>query len=810
MQDFLFDLRYGARMLLKKPGFTLATVLTLALGIGSNTAIFSTVNALLLRPFTFPQLDQLVLIQARSANGDLSETRLALAEFLDLRSNTRVFEQIAAYRFWNFNFDLTGTGEPEGIEGYLVSPNFFDLLGVRPTLGSGFLPENEEPGRNNVVLLSYGLWQQKFGADPEVVGKAFQINGRRFTISGVMPKEFRYPLGGEMWAPLPITPGDREQHTQTFLLALGRIKPGSGVKQAQAELDQFAARWAKEYPRNNTGRTLSQSLVRQEQYKFSLPLFLMLQAAAGFVLLLAGANVASLLLARAIEREKEIAVRTALGASRWRLLRLFVCESTLIALVAAVVAAAVSFWGVDVIRTSMPAGVAKWVAGWSQIRVDARVLSFTLALAVFVGILFAVFTASRMSRREWSNSLREGGATGGPGRHRVLGALVVMEMTAALVLLVGAGLMAKGFIHLADAFSGLEPASVVKMEIALPHSVYADDQKIGGFLEWLLKDASVIPGVQLVAVSDNIPANNADDSKGVFSIAGRPALAASDLPSTDYQSVSPAFFRLLHIPVVRGRVFGNQDGSNAQRVGVINETMARRFWPKDDPIGRQLKLGASDSDSPWLTIVGIVGDVKQNWWDPQPRPTLYLPYLQAPQSYVDLVARTSANGTGIAAAIRSHILRQNPLIAAKEIQMMDAAIADSIAPIHIIGTLMIVFGVLALVLAAVGVYGILAHSVAERTHEIGIRMALGAQPRSVLGLILRHALKLAGIGLAIGLPIAFGLSRVMASQLFGIVALNPSILAGIVLVLIVVAALAGLVPAWRASRVDPMIALRME
>jgi putative ABC transport system permease protein len=551
--------------------------------------------------------------------------------------------------------------------------------------------------------------------------------------------------------------------------------------------------------------------LRKELYLFTLPLFLLLQAAAGFVLLLACANLANLLFARIIGRQKEIAVRTALGADRRRLARLFVTETLLLACLAGVAAIVVSFWSVKLLRTSISPGWTMWVPGWDGIQVDRTVLGFTILLAALVGVLFGLATALHAGRVDPYNTLKEAGRSpllGGRGKLR--SALVVAQVMFALVLLVCAGLTTEGFMGLASVYQGFEPANVLRLEIGLPEKSYPDNAKITGFYERVLHDATALPGASAAALIRNSPASNVDNETTFFTIAGRPALKTSETSAADLQVSSPDYFRALRVPLVAGRVYSEADNGDAARVAVISRSMSRRFWPEGDELGQRIKLGAADSGEPWMTVVGVVEDVRQNWWNPVARPTIYEPLLQAPRRGMVFLLRASSIPTSYAASVREMIRQIDAEAAITDVNTLETEIADSIAIVRILGALMGVFGGVALVLSSVGVYGVLAESVARQTPEIGIRMALGAEPREVMKLVLGQALRLTGMGLAIGLPVAFAISRAMASLIFGIVRVNLGVLTGFTVLLVIVSLLTGYLPARRAMRVDPMVALRCE
>jgi putative ABC transport system permease protein len=804
------DLRFGLRTLRKSPGFTIVSVLTLALGIGANTAIFSMVNALLLHPYNFHNLDALVRVwEDRGIDEGYDARYIAPADAEDLRSANGVFEGMTTYNMQSFGLGAEGNVQP--ILGSRVSSNFFDVLAVTPAAGRLFSAAEEQPGADLVAIVSYGAWQRRFGGDARILGKPLSLNGRSFIIVGIMPKDFDYPVPVELWVPLALTPAEKADRTQLSLSALARLKPGVSVAQAGAVLSSFSRRLEQEYPKTNAGRATTLLQLRKELYMFTLPLFLLLQAAAGFVLLLACANLANLAFARMIGRQREIALRAALGAGRARLGQLFISETLLYSCAAGVVAMVASFASVRALRTSIPAGWTKWVPGWDGIRVDGNVLAFTILAALGVGLFLGLAVVVHTSRVEPNKTLKETGTgTVTRTKRRVRNALVVAQVMFALILLVCAGLTIQGFVRLANVYQGFEPASVLRIEISLPQKVYTDNVKVTSFYQQVLRGAASLSGVQRASLVTNPPASNVDSETTLFSIEGQAAVKASEVPSADLQIASPDYFATLKISTIAWRVFSDADGADAARVVVISSGMASRFWPKGDALGHRIRLGALDSTEPWLTVVGVAGDVRQNWWNPVTRPVIYEPFAQAPQRSMTLLMRTTANPTSYVSAMRDVVRGIDPGIALRGVNTLEEEIADSIAIVRIMGILMGVFGLVALALSSIGVYGVLSESVAQRTHEIGIRLALGANPRDLMKLILGEALKLTGIGLLIAVPCAVAISRAMASLIFGVVSVDFAILSGFTALLIVVALGAAYFPARRAMRVDPMISLRYE
>jgi putative ABC transport system permease protein len=551
--------------------------------------------------------------------------------------------------------------------------------------------------------------------------------------------------------------------------------------------------------------------LRKELYVFTLPLFLLLQAAAGFVLLLACANLANLVFARMIGRQREIALRSALGAGRGRLGQLFLSETLLYSMAAGVVAITASFASVRMLRASIPAGWTKWVPGWDGIRVDGNVLAVTILVALGTGLVLGFATVLHATHLELNNTLKETGAGSVTrAKRRVRSALVVTQVMFAFVLLVCAGLTIQGFARLARVYQGFEPASVLRVEISLPEKGYPDTVRITNFYQQLLRGTASLPGVQHASLITNPPASNVDSETTFFNIEGQPALKAGEAPSADLQIATPDFFATLKILLVSGRFFSEADSANAARVVVISRGMAERFWPGADPVGHRIKLGTADSAEPWVTIAGVVGDVRQNWWNPTTRPVIYKPFAQSAPRSMTLLLRTATNPTSYVSGIREVTRRIDPGIALRGVATLQEEVSDSIAIVRIMGILMGIFGLVALVLSSVGVYGVLSESVAQRTREIGIRLALGAETDALMKLILGHALKLTAIGLAIALPVSFAISRAMTSLIFGIVSMDVTILAGFTALLFLVALGAGYLPARRALRIDPMVALRYE
>jgi putative ABC transport system permease protein len=805
----LRDICYSLRALAKSPGFTLVVVVSLAIGIGASSAVFSVVNSLLLRPYNFQSLDRLVLIKEASPGRDPDDARFAPADFYDLLGETKAFESLATFRF--HGFELTGTGEPETVEGFVVSPNFFNVIGVGPAQGRAFDPDQDQPGKDRSVVLRYGYWRQQFGGDPGIVGQAITLDGNTFTVTGIMPDGFDYPLGGDFWVPLALTQAEKADRATPLLGVVGRLNNGVSIAQGTASVQQVAARLQAAYPKTDEQEAMRLQRVGEEQYQYTAPLFLTLQGAALFVLLLAVANVTNLLLARTIGRRREVAIRRALGASRMSIARLFVSETAALSCVSAIAALALAYWSAHLIRVGIPRNISKWVAGWNDIKVDTNVLGFALLLAALVSVLFGTAAAFHAWKFDLNKALKETstGSGSSAGRRRLRRALVVAEVALSFVLLVAAGLMIKGFFSKMTAFQGFQPANVLVLNLDLPKNRYKDTD-VRGFFERVTSAISGLPGIESAAAARNIPASNIDNQQAQFTIEGKAWTSESERPRVELQTVSENFFTTLHIAILEGRSLTRLDGDQTQRVAVISHTLARRYWPTEDALGSRIKLGTADSASPWLTIVGVCGDLKQNWWDAATRPIVYVPFAQDPERSMYVIIRTEHGPMQIAPGVREAIQGLDPGLPVQQLQTLEKQVTDSVALLKIIGILMTVFGAMALVLSATGVFSVLAYGVAERTHEFGLRAALGAGPSDILGIVQRETLKLAIGGIALGVPAAFALGSLISGLVIGVGSLDGLTFVGLTLILILVSVLAGYLPARRAAHVDPMVSLRNE
>jgi putative ABC transport system permease protein len=803
------DLRYALRVLVKNPGFTAVAVIALALGIGANSAIFSVVNAVLLRPLPFKKPEQLVMVWENATHLGFPKNTPSPPNFVDWQRQNAVFTGMAAMAERSFN--LTGVGEPERLDGRRVSANLFDLLGVPPVLGRTFVPEDDRPGAH-VVILSDSLWQRRFGSDPSIIGGAVTLNGENYTVIGVMPRSVQLPAYGnwrdQLWVPIAFTNDEATERGSHFLDVVARIKPGITLKQAQAEMETIAARLAQQYPRTNTQIGATVTPLHEEIVGDIKPALLILLGAVGFVLLIACANVANLLLARAAVREKEIALRLALGASRSRLTRQFLTESVLLALLGGGFGLLLALAGVRVLKTFIPATILQIQA----INIDGKVLVFTASVALLTGIVFGLAPAIHASHSNLNDSLKEGGRDSTAGRkgNRLRDLLVIGEVAVSFILLIGAGLLINSFLHLRNLDPGFRADHLLTMKVDLSELKYPNGERRSVFFEEVLRRTRALPGVQSVAVAGNLPLTYNGDSCSI-AVEGIPDPPPAQWPDVIYRAIGPGYFNTMGIPLIRGRDFTDQDRADSKKVVVISEKTAQHYWPGQDPIGKRLKPGDTNSDVPWREVIGVVKDVRQNDFIAQPKMQMYFAYRQMKNVAANaLVVRTSIEPMSLATSVRNAIWAVDKDQPVADIDTMDHIVSEAIARQRFSMLLLGIFAALALVLAAVGLYGVMSYSVAQRTHEIGIRIALGAGRGDVLTMTMKQGLKLVIWGLVIGLASAFVLTRVMASLLFGISATDPITFAGISLVLLAVAILASYVPALRATKVDPMIALRAQ
>ena len=806
------DIRYGVRMLVKHRLATLVCVAALALGIGANTAMFSLAEAFLLRPVPFDNAEKFVaLVDARPGqNIDLNS--VAPATYFEWQNQARSFEQMGAYRWDTLN--LTGDGEPEKIQGFEITANFFDMLGVRPRMGRTFLPEEEQRGKDQEIILSSGLWEQRFASDPNILGKTIKVYGKAYTIVGVMAKGFDYPKPAEAWVPLSFDVKERAVRDQRSLWVLARLKPEVTFLQASAEMHTITARQAQAFPEVYNGWNLhAMPLSAFATGDLTRQFMFLLLGAVGFVLLIACADVANVQFARVTGRHKELAVRTAMGASRSRIVRQLLTESVLLSLAGAALGLVLAMWWISLIVGHMPPEVARFIAGWNTISLDLNAFLFTLAIAVVSGVLSGIAPSWLHSQTNISETLKESGrgASTGRSRHRLRSALVISEIALALILLVGAGLLVKGFRALLTVHENYHPESVLTLTLSLPDDQYAAKPARAAFHEQVLQRLAAIPHVESAALTTAVPyANGGGADMDIFRIEGRAPQERGETNSSIVATISPNYLRLMNIGLRAGRTLSDSDGDSTLPVADISGVLAARYFPGENPIGKKIKIGKSDSDSPWMTIVGIVNDVHYSWINKEELPTIYRSYRQAPPMYTSLVLRTQGDPVVFVPAVRSQVAAVDPNLPLFDVKPLDKVITDSIVGIAYVAAMMAILGIIALVLASVGIYGVMSYSVGERTHEIGVRMAMGATSKDVQRLILGNGVFLTVVGMAIGLPLALGIAYALSSLLFGVKVADPFAFIGLPLLLAAVATLACYLPARRAVRMDPLTALRYE
>ena len=814
METLLQDIRYGIRMLAKNPGFTAIAILTLALGIGANTAIFSVINAELLRPLPFRDPSQLVRVASANARIHTVSGAVSYPDFADWRSQNHIFQDMAAYV--DSSFALTGTAQPAHLQGASITADMFNLLGASPELGRTFLPEDDEP-HHHVVILSHGLWKERFGGDPQIIGRVITLDNSAYTVVGVMPASFQYLLQREapaLWSsfsPLresttdsPTMADQREAH---FLRVIARMKPGVTVAEAQANMDVITSSLAKQYPDSNKyfgARVVSE----QEELTHSLrPALFVMMVAVGFVLLIACVNVANLLLARATGRTREIAIRSALGAGRQRVVRQLLTESFLLALMAGTLGLLLAVWGSAALVRFSPENLPRI----AEIQMDGWVLAFTMGLALLTGMLFGLAPALQVSHANIVDALKEGAlsSTAGRGRHALRSSLVVIEMALALVLLVGSGLLIRSLVQLQNVNPGFDAHNVMTSNVDLPDAKYSDAKKAQYFKE-LMPQLKALPGVQSAGGIYPLPMGG-DEIRTSFQIEGHP-VAKSEEPHTSLRDITPDYFATMRIPILQGRDFGAQDEVASTPVIIINEALARQFFPGENPIGKHMKpeVGSGTTEPLMREIVGVVGNVKFHDLSDEWAPESYIPYAQISFGSLTLVVRTEQDPHSLAKPIAETVRsldKDLPTYAPKTVdEYLNGTIAQPRFNTYLLG----IFAALAMLLTAVGLYGVISYSVAQRTHELGIRMALGGQPGDMLRLIVGQGLRLASYGVGIGLVAAFALTHFLSSMLFGISATDPISYVAVVSLLLVVVVVACYVPARRAMRVDPMVALRYE
>ena len=803
MGSLLRDVRHALSSMSRKPGFTLAIVAALVLGIGANSAMFSVVSSVLLRPLPYDDAGRLVRLHDRKPP-ELEDFPVSPGNFTDWQKNARSFEHVAAY----YGFPplvLTGAGEPEQLDGAHVSASLFPLLGVSPAMGRAFRSDEEERGQDRVVLLSDGLWRRRFGADRAIVGRSVTISDLSYTVIGVMPREFRFPdETTEAWVPLGFTPKDRARHGSHYLTVLAKLKKGISLSQAQAEMDRIANRLARENPESNSGWSVE---VGSWQDELAAPMrkpMIVLSAAVLFVLLIACANVTNLLLARATSRSREVAIRMTHGATRGRIVRQLLTESMVLALAGGIAGLLLAAAGVKALALIAPPSL----PAIDRIAVDVPVLVFTMMVAVLTAIVFGLAPAIQSARTDLNSALQQNarGSTEGPRRNRLRKLLVVSEVGLALILLAGAGLMVRSFLALRAVDPGFDPDHVLTMNLALSRVRYPEKPQRAAFFDEATRAVSAVPGVRAASMINPLPF--AGDEHYFFALEGQSTADPNRLPVASYFRAGSDYFRVMGIPLLRGRAFDARDREGAPPVAIINETLARTHFGHSDPIGKRIYL--TDGKEAWREIVGVVRDVRQQGLDTAAGPQIYDPYLQAPFFMTSMAVRTAGDPRAAESSIVSAIHRLDPGLPVTAIRTMDQVIGDSIAQRRFSMTLILVFAVVALLLAAMGIYAVMSFSVAERTQEIGIRIAIGGQRADILKLIVGQGAVLVFIGVAVGFFAALALTRLMAGLLFGVTPADWPTFTAVSLLLFAISLAATYVPARRAMKLDPMVALRGE
>jgi putative ABC transport system permease protein len=808
LEAILQDIRYAVRILLKQPGFTLVATLATALGIAANTAVFSTAHALILRPFNFPEQDRLIVLWEQNLELGNVRSAVAAANFNDWREQNHTCDELVAIE--QYDFDLTDVAQPDRIAGYRVTAGFFEVLGTKVAYGRSFSPEDYESGQEQVVILKHSFWQQRFGADPQIIGRTLTINQKNFFVIGVMPPDFNYPYrGGQIWTPLILDQQQRMNRERHYLQVIGKLKRGVDVEQAQADLADTALHTQKPVPDTNSRRNAVVVSLTADATRGAAIAMPALIGGALTVLLVACSNVANLLLARSATRRKEFAMRLALGAGRLRIVRQLLTEGMLLAGLGGSLGLLISVAAVEGLVRGIPEGFSRFIPGWHQFGLNPAVFFFTLTITAFTGALFSLAPTWQAAKMNMSDAFKATkGTSDTGGRHRLQSTLVVTEIALSVTLLISAGLLVRSFVELRRSDLGINPENVLALEVALPYDRYKDESQCRDFYDQLLRSIESVAGVVQAGAISSVPISGRGGSIVAFRIVGRPAFPRAQQPSVQHRVATPGYFKAIGTALRRGRLFTAQDDSAAPRVVLVNEAMERLFFPGQEPIGEHLIFG--DRNNEKVEIIGVVADVKNDDLEEQADATVYMPYAQSPTRTMNLIVKTNQEPAAFAGVARIQVSSLDPMLPVSNIKTLVQMVEERLSPKRLLTWMIGVLAVVALLLAALGVYALNSYAVAQRTHEIGIRMALGAKPADVLRLVLWQGLKLTVIGVIIGLVSAIALTRTLSFFLFGVTGTDPLTYTMASLVLGSVALVACYIPSRTATKVDPMIALRYE
>ena len=807
MHKLLQDLRYATRTLVKKPGFVLVAVVTLALGIGGSTAIFTVVNSALLRGLPYRSSNELYHLWERTPQKEFNRREFSYPDYQDYQQNS-VFTGLAGYT--GGGAILSGSGEPESVPAARASANFFSVLGVDPIVGRTFQDGEDKPGGPKVTVLTYGLWQRKFGGDPNAVGKQLTINGESYTVIGVLPQTFQFALRpADLWLPYQPTPNQLSRRFMHGTNLIGRLKPGVSANQAQSELSVIASRIEQQFKDSHAGTVATLVPLQEEVVGNVRPILFVLLAAVGFVLLIACANVASLLLTRSLARQKEVAVRSALGASRWRVIRQLLTESLLLSIVGGAAGLLIAYWGTPALVAVLPQSQLNAMPFLKSVQIDRSILLFSFGLSLLTGLIFGLAPALHSSSLDLNEVLKEGGRNTSAGvGYRLRSAMVISEIALAVVLLIGAGLMMKSLFRLLQTNVGFKTENLLTMTIVLPATKYTEDSQCIAFNDQLKERVQSLPGVSGTGTVNILPLNGGNTTR--FIVEGDPVPPPGQEVEANIRTVNDTYFQTLGVPLLAGRMFDESDKTGSQDVVIIGKSVADKVFPGRDPVGRKIKYTALDSEA--LLIVGVVGDVKITGLDQAIKPVLYYPFRQSASIFANLVVRTKGDPTVLANAVRSEVRNIEPGAAILNVNSMDEMISQTPASFmrRFPALLISIFAAVALLLASIGIYGVVSYSVSQQTHFIGIRMALGASPTDILKMVMKQGVVLALLGVGIGVTAAFGLMRLLRDLLFEVKTTDVSTFVFVSAVLFVVALLACFLPARRATKVDPLVALRYE